>query len=90
MIVITGAMIASVLLLVRCGLNALGNYQKNRASLKQTNKQIARLEYDDITNWLSQMDARNRYVDSEIAAAEADIKNYNLTVDLNARATAFY
>ena len=87
MIVITGAMIASGLIAGGgAGLNALSNHQKNRASLKQTNKQIARLEYDDITNWLSQMDARNKYVNSEIAAAEADIKNYNLTVDLNARA----
>lgn len=87
MIVITGAMMASAAIAGGgSALSAFGDYQKNRAALKRSNKQAEKLEFQDAQSFMRNMGAYKDYVDAELEAYAADIKNLTETYELNGRA----
>ena len=87
MIVITGAMMASAAIAGGgSALSAFGDYQKNRAALKRSNKQAEKLEFQDAMGFMRNMQAYKAFTDAELAAYEADVKNLTETYDLNGRA----
>ena len=87
MIVFTGAMLASAAISGGgAALGAFGDYQKNRAALKRSNSQAEKLEFQDAMGFMSSMGGYKDYVDAELEAYAADVKNLTETYELNGRA----
>lgn len=87
MIVITGAMMASAAIAGGgSALGAFGDYQKNRAALKRSNRQAEKLEFQDAMGFMRNMQSYKAFTDAELAAYEADVKNLTETYELNGRA----
>ena len=87
MIVITGAMMASAAIAGGgSALSAYGDYQKNRAALRRSNKQAEKLEFQDAQAFMRNIGAYKDYVDTELEAYAADIRNLTQTYELNGRA----
>ena len=87
MIAITGPMAISALISGGgSALGAFGDYQKNRAALRSSNRQAEKLEFQDALGFMSNMGAYKDYVDSELEAYAAEIRNLTQTYELNGRA----
>lgn len=87
MIVFTGPMLASAAIAGGgSAIGAFGDYQKNRAALKSSNKQAEKLEFQDAMGFMQSIGAYKDYVDSELEAYAMDIKNLVNTYELNGRA----
>ena len=68
--------------LIQSGLGFL----KGRDQLRRTNRQIDKQESLDTLDFIRRSQGYKEYVDSQLAAYDADLKNLNLTYDYNARA----